>query len=102
MDININNIITSISNKNNFLNCIIDYCKNFKSKNDTNIYLVGGIVRDSFIDKSITKNMDIDIAVDGDIDKFVNEEGFYTQIPSLENLKNDLARNVCTPYDLRG
>ena len=73
MDININNIITSISNKNNFLNCIIDYCKNFKSKNDTNIYLVGGIVRDSFIDKSITKNMDIDIAVDGDIDKFVNE-----------------------------
>jgi len=36
------------------------------------------------------------------IDKFVNKGSFYNQIPSLENLKNDLARNVCTPYDLRG
>jgi len=36
------------------------------------------------------------------IDKFVNKGSFYNQIPSLENLKNDLARNVCTPYDLKG
>ncbi len=36
------------------------------------------------------------------IDEFVNKGAFYKQIPSLENLKNDLARHVCTPYDLRG
>ena len=36
------------------------------------------------------------------IDEFVNKGTSYYQIPSLENLKNDLARHVCTPYDLRG
>ena len=36
------------------------------------------------------------------IDEFVNKGVSYKQIPSLEDLKNDLARHVCTPYDLRG
>ena len=50
------------------LKIIIDHCREYKSKNDLKIYIVGGIVRDILLEKKI--NFDLDLVIEGDIDKF--------------------------------
>ncbi len=50
------------------LKIIIDHCREYKSKNDLKIYIVGGIVRDILLAKKI--NFDLDLVIEGDIDKF--------------------------------
>ena len=67
----LNKINTFIQTNNN-LSSIIDYCREYKSKKEINIYLVGGIIRDILLDTN-EKFIDIDIVIDGDIDHFSNE-----------------------------
>ena len=50
------------------LKIIIDHCREYKSKNDLKIYIVGGIVRDILLERKI--NFDLDLVIEGDIDKF--------------------------------
>ena len=64
----INNFIQS----NNNLNHIIDYCKEYKSKNKFNVYLVGGIIRD-ILNESEANFYDLDLVIDGDIEQFVTK-----------------------------
>ena len=63
------NLFKDILTKNNSINFIIDYCKKYKISNQIKIYLVGGFVRD-FFNNNFEDNYDLDIAIDGDIDKF--------------------------------
>ena len=63
------NLFKDILSKNNSINFIIDYCKKYKISNQIKIYLVGGFVRD-FFNNNFEATFDLDIAIDGDIDKF--------------------------------
>ena len=78
-----------ILGKNNFINCIIDYCKNYKISNPIKIYLVGGFVRDLF-NNNFEQTFDLDLAIEGDIDKFTKDfaDKFSLNIKKTHNFLN--------------
>ncbi len=84
----LNKINTFIQSNNN-LSSIIDYCREYKSKNEIKIYLVGGIIRDILLDTDI-EFIDLDIIVDGDIDDFSNKisSRYKSKIKKIHDFPN--------------
>jgi len=90
-----------ILDKNNFINFIIDYCKKYKISNQIKIYLVGGFVRD-FFNNNFEENFDLDIAIEGDIDKFANNfaEEFNFNIKKTHKFLNYKIKNSYGNLDI--
>jgi tRNA nucleotidyltransferase/poly(A) polymerase len=74
---------------NNSLNHIIDFCKEYKSKNRIKIYIVGGVIRDILLESKSNPN-DLDLVIDGDIENFVKEfsDKFSTEILKAHSFLN--------------
>ena len=68
-------LIHKFIQSNPHLDYIISFCKKFKINNEIEIYVVGGIVRDIIMSKIYNTKLDIDFAIDGNIENFSNRLG---------------------------
>jgi len=68
-------LIHKFIQSNPHLDYIISFCKKFKINNEIEIYIVGGIVRDIIMSKINHTTLDIDFAIDGNIENFANRLG---------------------------
>ena len=68
-------LIHKFIQSNPHLDYIISFCKKFKINNEIEIYVVGGIVRDIIMSKIYHTKLDIDFAIDGNIENFSNRLG---------------------------
>ena len=69
-------LIHKFIQSNPHLDYIISFCKKFKINNEIEIYIVGGIVRDIIMSKINHTKLDIDFAINGNIQKFSNRLGY--------------------------
>tara|TARA_Y100000768_G_scaffold261641_1_gene199377 strand:- start:19536 stop:20540 length:1005 start_codon:yes stop_codon:yes gene_type:complete len=81
--------INTFIQSNNNLSSIIDYCREYKSKNEIKIYLVGGIIRDIILDSKYSF-FDLDLIIDGNIDHFAKNfsEDLNCRINKIHNFPN--------------
>ena len=68
-------LIHKFIQSNPHLDYIISFCKKFKINNEIEIYVVGDIVRDIIMSKIYHTKLDIDFAIDGNIENFSNRLG---------------------------
>ncbi|SVD57100.1 uncharacterized protein METZ01_LOCUS409954, partial [marine metagenome] len=69
-------LIHKFIQSNPHLDYIISFCKKFKINNEIEIYIVGGVVRDILMSKINRTKLDIDFAIDGNIENFSNRLGY--------------------------
>lgn len=68
-------LIHKFIQNNPHLDYIISFCKKFKINNEIKIYIVGGIIRDILMSQINNKKLDIDFAIDGNIENFSKKLG---------------------------
>ena len=76
-------LIHKFIQSNPHLDYIISFCKKFKINNEIEIYIVGGVVRDILMSKINRTKLDIDFAIDGNIENFSNRLGYELEAKIL-------------------